>query len=390
MNTKSIFKSIISIILFSVLFGYSLVYAGAGFFNYSTTIVFKLSDNIFLDSISLNKTQVVFNSARDLSNFKIKSKCDIFSKLIYKKWNRYMFDIKFFNNKCDDSNLTLINDIWEVEKQFKLNIVREYNALYNLLDVKTPNLLSFYEILRKKGDLYKDYDKYNPEIEKNYYKFLKKNRILKESLYNEKLVKNILDKRNEKYLVPLLGHNLPKTLVKIPNSWRWYRSDYTDWIHHWWDIDWRFWEQIIAIDDWIIVRVVNNFKFDDLSKIKRWNNITYDDKIRNLDILRWNQVWLKTMNWNVVFYSHLNEIFTNIETWEVVKKGQPIGTIWITWVPDKNYKDFHIHFPIQVNPHDLNMVWKYDLDDYMKWDWLLKGKKWNEVLKLQYDVFESK
>ncbi len=390
MNKKSIFASIISIILFSVLFGYSLVYAWASFFNYSTNIVFKLSDNIFLDSISLNNTQIVFDSAKDLSKYTIKSKCDIFSKLRYEKGSRYMFDIKFFNNNCNDENLVLVNDKWEVESTFTLNIVREYNALSNLLDIDTLSLQWYDEILKEKVLKYEKYEKYNPEIEENYYTFLKNNRKLKEWIYNENLVKNILTKRTEKYIVPLAGHILPKSLVKIPNSWRWYRSDYTDGIHHWWDIDWNFWDNVLAIDDWIIVRVVNNFKFDDLSKIKRGEKISYDDKVRNLDILRWNQVWLKTMKWDVIFYSHLNEIFTNVKVWEVIKKWQPIGTIWITGVPDKNYKDFHVHFPIHVNPHNNEKIGKYDIDDYMRWDWKFKWKSGSEILKLQYDVFDSK
>jgi len=389
MNKKSIFTSFISIILFSLLFSFTLVYASASMFNSNTNIVFKLSENIFLDSISLNKTQIMFESWKNLTKYKIKSECDIFSNLKYHNWNKYLFDINFFNNDCENNNLVLVNENDEVEKQFSLNIVREYKALSNLLDIQTGELEWFKKILDNKVEKYSKYKNYNPKIEKNYYKFLEKNRLLKESIYNLNLVKNILEKRNEKYLVPLAGHKLPTISAKVPNSWRGYRADYTDGIHHWWDIDWNFWEQILAIDDWIIVRVVNDFRFDDLNEIKRWENLSYEDKIKNLDILRWNQVWLKTMKWDVVFYSHLNEIFTNIEVWEVIKKWQPIGTIWITWVPDKNYKDFHIHFPIQVNPHDKNMVWKYDMEDYLKWDWLFKGKSIKEVLKDQYSVFES-
>jgi hypothetical protein len=47
---------------------------------------------------------------------------------------------------------------------------------------------------------------------------LKKNRLLKESIYNANLVKNILEKRKEKYLVPLAGHKLPTLATKVPNS----------------------------------------------------------------------------------------------------------------------------------------------------------------------------
>jgi len=50
---------------------------------------------------------------------------------------------------------------------------------------------------------------------------------------------------------------------------------------------------VIAIDDGIILRVVDGFLFEDLQKIKR-ENLSHLDKLVNLDILRGNQVWLKT------------------------------------------------------------------------------------------------
>jgi uncharacterized membrane protein len=62
MNKKSILISFISIILFSLLFSFTLVYASASMFNSNTNIAFKLSENIFLDSITLNKTQIMFES----------------------------------------------------------------------------------------------------------------------------------------------------------------------------------------------------------------------------------------------------------------------------------------------------------------------------------------
>ena len=189
-------------------------------------------------------------------------------------------------------------------------------------------------------------------------------------------------------MVPLAGHKLPTISAKVPNSWRGYRADYTDGIHHWWDIDWNFWEQILAIDDWIIVRVVNDFRFDDLNEIKRWENLSYEDKIKNLDILRWNQVWLKTMKWDVIFYSHFNDILENIKEWYVVRKWEPIWTIWISWIPDKSYNDYHMHFPIHKNPYE-NKVKKYTFMDYMNWDWYFKGKSVNYILENQYNIFES-
>jgi uncharacterized membrane protein len=62
MNKKSILISFISIILFSLLFSFTLVYASASMFNSNTNIAFKLSENVFLDSIALNKTQIMFES----------------------------------------------------------------------------------------------------------------------------------------------------------------------------------------------------------------------------------------------------------------------------------------------------------------------------------------
>ena len=375
MNKKSITLSIISVFIFSILFWYTLVYAKAWFFNNSVKTVFKLSDNIFLDSISLNKNQIMFESWRNLSKYKIKSTCDIYSKLKFTKQDKYLFEIKYFNNDCGDNKLSLVDENWNTIYKFSFNIVKEYNALSKLLDIKTDKLLKFRDILKSKVDKYSKYSKYNRSIDKNYYKYLHNNRLLQESIYNLNLINNIIEKRSEKYLVPLSWHKISRKLSKIPNAWRPYRSDYTDGIHHWWDVDWNFWDQILAIDDWIIVRVVSGFKFSDL------------DKIKNLDILRWNQVWLKTMKWDVIFYSHLNEIFTNIKVWSVVRKWQPIWTIWITWVPDKSYSDYHVHFPIQVNPH--TKIWSYDIDDYLNWDWMFKLKSSDYIIKNIDNIFKD-
>ena len=167
-------------------------------------------------------------------------------------------------------------------------------------------------ILNKKIVYYSDYTKYTKDIEENYYVYLVKNRILNEAIYNRNLIDNILKHRAEKYSIPVEGWKIDLSHSKIPNAWRWYRAEYTDWIHHWWDVAWNFWDQTIAIDDWRIVRVVSNFSKTDLNLIERGNNLSENDKLKNLDILRGKQVWLKTMKWDVIFYSHLDEVFSNI------------------------------------------------------------------------------
>jgi len=144
---------------------------------------------------------------------------------------------------------------------------------------------------------------------------------------------------------------------------------------------------VSAIDDWVIIRVVEDFDFEDINNIiKEWE-ISYTQKIRNLDILRWKQVWLKTSKWDVMFYSHLNLIYENIKEWVYIKAWENIWTVWKTWVPDRDYNNFHLHFPIQKNPYDIKKINKYSYEDIMKWDWYLKWLSPDEVIKQQNDIF---
>ena len=389
MNTRSILTLLIGTLIFGVLFGYSLVFAWTWVFDNTTKIVFKSSENIYLDSLKLKNTKIMFRSWEDLSDYKIKSECNIFSKLKYNKWNYYLFDLKFFDNQCINNHFYIINENWETKLSFKLNLIKQYNVLSKLYDTKTERLIELKTILEKKIFLYSKYDKYNKHVENNYYVYLEKNRILRETIYNRDILENIIKNRNEKYIVPVIWRNIPVKHVKIPNSWRWYRKDYTDGVHHGWDIDWDFWEQVVALGEWIIVRTVKEFDFLDLNKIKRWTNLTYNEEVRNLDILRWKQVWLKTSAGDLVMYSHLNDVFSNIKVWEIVQKWQPLWTIWITWVPDKNYKDFHLHFVVHKNPFLKEKAGQYEFDDYMKWDWAFKWKPSAFIIENQSKYFEN-
>jgi hypothetical protein len=51
-------------------------------FDVTPKIMFKISENIYLDSLQLKNTQILFKSAEDLKNYTIKSECNIFSKLV--------------------------------------------------------------------------------------------------------------------------------------------------------------------------------------------------------------------------------------------------------------------------------------------------------------------
>jgi hypothetical protein len=41
--------------------------------------------------------------------------------------------------------------------------------------------------------------------------------------------------------------------------------------------------------------VVSDFEFDDLNAIKKSKDLTQEEQVKNLDLLRGNQIWLKTM-----------------------------------------------------------------------------------------------
>lgn len=388
MKKKSILVSLIMVVIFSIFFSYSLVFWVDAFFWNEISINFKLSNNIYPDSLYLKSSIIAFKSNTDLSNYTLNSSCNIFSKLVSKNTNLYLFELKFLDNKCTQKYFYFENESGEKTENIYYNVLSEYKLYSEFLDYKTSKLENLEKLLDKKRLILLDYNEFNKNWNIRYYNFLKNNRSLNEVIYNINLINKILSWRKDRYSIPIVWKDLPTNPVKIPNSPRPYRSDYTDWIHHGWDFDADFWEQVIAIDDGIIVRVVSGFNYKDLLNIVKWKNLTYEEKLKNLDILGWNQVWLKTMKWDVAFYSHLSDIYTNIKEWTVVKKWQPIWSVWISWVPDKSYTDYHLHLPIHKNPYYENMIWKYDIDDYMKWDWYFKWQTSDYVLNNQNSVFK--
>jgi hypothetical protein len=197
-----------------------------------------------------------------------------------------------------------------------------------------------------------------------------------------------MKKRKLKYNLPVKWYKIATKLTRIPNANRPYRKKYTDWIHHWWDIMAPYWTPVSAIDDGIIIKVVNNFVFEDLKKLKKVWKISEYQKYINLDILRWNQVWLKTTKWDVIFYSHLSKVYDWIKVWNLIKVWTELWEIWKSWVPDKNYKNYHLHFTIHKNPYILEKVWKYSIKDYMFWHWYLRWLSSKEVLESQNNIFK--
>lgn len=376
----------ISVILAASIFSYSLVFGSSiGFSNTPTTLYYKNTSNIFLEHGKLNTAKFIFQSWRDISDFSMVSTCETSFKFLEKRNKYYFFSMTFNGNSCNDRKVYLKK--WaEILYSGKLNILSENKLYSKILDLPTEKLKEIQEKINQK--IAKHKSKINTNISNSTKNLLQRN--ISELLYTRAIFSNIIDLRNQRYFLPVQGYWVPTRHSKIPNSWRPYRSSYTDWIHHGWDIGSKKWEEIIALDDAQVVRVVDWFVFEDLNTLKKWKNLTEMDKVKNLDILRGNQVWLKTMKWDVVFYSHLTDIYDHIKEGTIIRKWEPVGTIWSTGVPDRNYKDFHLHFTIHKNPYNEEKAWKYDYDDYMNWPWYYKWQPASYIFKNQKNLFMEK
>jgi len=381
---------IFSFLIFSILLSYSLVYwKWSILWNIKSPDI--ISKNIFLDSTELNYTVVSYDTVEDLSSFKLNSNCNISSRFLWKKENRNYYKVIFLDNKCKYQKIYLQK--WEetfFDTRFSLQLFSEWDVFWLFSDLDTNMLNKIKSSLELQIDKQLKIESNNIETRADVSIFdsLKNNRIYKELLYKKDILDRVLLSRKNKYISPIIWYDISEKKSKLPNAGRPYRSKYTDWIHHGWDVDSPFWSDIVSIDEWVVVRIVKDFSFSDLNKIKYWKDLTNEDKLKNLDLLRWNQVWIKTSKWDVVFYSHLSKISSYIKLWDLLKVNTKIWLTWISWIPDKNYSDYHLHFSVQKNPYNINKAWKYTILDYMKWDWYFKWKNEKYVTSHQWDIFE--
>lgn len=384
-------KLLFSILSFSwILFFWFYILVYSDFYkNNNINFIDISSKNLYIDSDNLNLFTVYFISDNDISDHKIYSICLNKSDLLYSKKNEYVFSIKIIDKNCRNNNFYLQDNSWKIllNTHFKLNIISEFDLYNRFTDYKSEELI---QINKKISSLKNKYKLFlNIDIKTDNIEFVKKSIYYKKLDYVHNIIENILFQRQFKYSIPILWFKLPsKNINKLPNWARPYRASYTNWIHEWWDIDAPLWQKVYSIDSWIIIKVIKDFKFSDLSKLKKYWNISYYDKINNIDILRWNQVWLKTMKWDVVFYAHLDKVYNDIKVWNIVSKWHLLWTVWKTWVPDENYNDYHLHFEIRKNPFILSKAWKYTLFDYMTWDWYFKEKSIKYIRQNQYTIFE--
>ncbi len=362
---------------------------------FSTDLVFEpqitekslLSENIFLDNKDLRKNFIYFESNIDLSEYKLSSRCSIESNFIWYFDNKYFFRFEFLN-KCSNWFIFLKSpeNIILQRSLMQLNFF-SHNLLFDLyVDNNNKTLKKVWQKLNNNIKQLKEILHKNTKKDFNYFKNI---RNLQEFKYHKNFLEIILKNRNKKYLVPVEWFEIPTKKNKIPNAWRPHRAAFTDWIHRGWDIVTPLGTPVISLDYGKIVRIVTRWQFSDFDKIKLGNNLSYRQQNLNLDILRWNQVWLKTSRWDVVFYSHLKNIPETLEMWDIVERWVFLWEIWVSGISDKNYTNFHLHFPIMKNPHIKSKVWTYTFMDYMKWDWYFKGKPLEYVSKNSGRIFKS-
>lgn len=349
----------------------------------------NILDHIYLDEPNLSYDYVVFKwiLKPNIENISLSCSWDI-EHIDSINFN-HIFKVNFWDN-CDD--IEILEAKW-YEWKIKFRLEETWSLYDKYTDYPTSYLkdirLSLKDFIWKNKDLEKQ-SIYWYKNNLDYIKDIK----LRNSFYFSKYLLSIIDSiiswRNQKYSSPVPWKHIVNERNKIPNAGRPYRASYTDWIHHWWDIYWEMWEPVVALDDWVIIRIVDNFKFSDIKKwlVKKWN-LTEDRKFLNLDTLRWKQVWLKTLKWDVVFYSHLDEIPSDIYVNKVVNRWEKLWTMWVSWVPELWYKDIHLHFTIHQNPYNKQKAWKHSFLDIMKWRWYFQWESLSSTIKHQHSIFKK-
>ncbi|NUJ98279.1 M23 family metallopeptidase [Candidatus Gracilibacteria bacterium] len=348
-----------------------------------------ITKEIFLDSPILNKAFITYRSDKDISSYTFSSLCETKTKYLGNDEEFYFFELDFLSHECNHSYISLKNkEKIFPDSGFSLKFTKNSELYSILLDLDNENLEKMkdkYTILTKRLKIYNNLKEEN--IKKENLSYLIKKREYQENLYKKELIENILKKRQEKYSIPVFGYSLPTRDDKLPNAHRPYRASTTDGIHHSWDIDTPAGETVVALDDGIIIRIVDSWKKSDFANIINGDNLDKMQRERNLDIFRGNQVWIKTMKGELVMYAHLDTINASLKEGMFIEEKTPLGTVGITGVDEEGYSDYHLDFAICENPYILNKAGKYEIEDYMQWDWKMKGENKEYILEHQYDFF---
>lgn len=348
------------------------------------------SSKIYIDDPKLSSTVLIYKSNIDISWYNLHSSCEINYSFLEEYKSLYFFKVDYGENSlCKNGNIVLENAGAKIISSLtRLHIRDRVDDLETFIDYNTADLQDFLQDLEETMQKYAIYKNYSQKSIAKNYSFLKGQRKYEQALYRKEILDYILAGRKHKYISPVPGKHISEKYSKVPNAPRPYRDNYTDGIHHGWDIDGGYGDQVVALDDGIIVRVVSDFDKSDFSRIQYGDNLSDTQKLQNLDILRGKQVWLKTLKGEVVFYSHLDTVIHDLSTGDVVQKWDKIGTTGVTGVPQDGYDDYHLHFAIMENPYTIEKAWLYNIWDYMSWDWLTRGMDHEEVINAQRNIFE--
>jgi len=347
----------------------------------------NLNSHIILGDSKLGNTLLIVSAPIEQKDIHIVSACEHTESVLYKEptQNKKMVYViqAVFPASCDireirvgnseniftdtifslplESLNHLENSLIDTDSAHLLNIMREPSiALESGVDGRLVQKLSHVQTLYKNLDIALESD----------------------------MARNILqDRDGMKYISPVAGYELPNDSVRIPGAGRPYRRDTTDSIHHGWDIMAPYGTPVQSLAKGKVIRIINNWSWADFKRLKI-GNLTQDDEAENLNIYRGNQIWLQTMDGNVTFYSHLSAISSDITVGSMVEAGTTMGNIGTSGVPDKNYKNIHLHFEIQENPFLENEKNPSYLN-IMRWNYIGEHMSANHVREVVREKFNQ-
>ena len=344
---------------------------------------------VYLDDERLRSLIVVFSSESNLANYDIHSSCNTTSQHKFSYRNLHFFYLTYLEDTCDNPTIALKNNNAIISRSLgSLNFSTKSQELSVLLDYSDARLSSLDAELARRLRPVGIFRNYRQDLVlETLPDHFKKYQAL-ELQYKRSLIFYIQNGRTQKYISPVPWFHITRQANKIPNAGRPYRAGYTDGIHHGWDIDAPLGTPVVALDDGIIIRITDGFTSEDFKRIVYGNTLSYETQLENLDILRGNQVWHKTLKWELIFYSHLQDVSDELEDGMFIEQWTYIGTVGITWVPVDDYDDYHLHFDVKIPPFTVWKEWTYTLMDYMKWPWSGKWQSQEQVFWLIDSMFE--
>ncbi len=174
----------------------------------------------------------------------------------------------------------------------------------------------------------------------------------------------ILETRKVKFSLPIPGIPLPNNNSHLPNAPRPFRAQKTDGVHHGWDFYVQEGTLVHAIEDGMIIHTKRDFSWEEMNHLHPGDSDLEEQE--NLDVYRGNTVYLKTLSGHVAIYAHLSDIPSELEKGQWVKRGDIIGRVGDSAVPDKKYL-YHLHFELAMNPLDDLRAGSYTFTDILLW-----------------------